>query len=287
MNLIRNIWKKYSKILPDTLYICLEFRKHMGCFPDLKNPKTFNEKLQWLKLYDRNEIYTSLVDKNEVKKVIGNIIGTEYIIPTIGGWEEFDEIDFDKLPNRFVLKCTHDSAGLVIVKNKDLINKKEIKEKMQKCLKINYFYGGREWPYKNVKPRIIAEEYLEDESTKELRDYKFFCFNGEVKCFKIDFDRQNNHRANYYNLKRELLPFGEVSCPPDPEKNLDIPLNFDEMVRIAGILSKETIFSRVDLYNVNNQIYFGEITFFPDSGWGVIEPKEWDTEMGKWIKLEQ
>lgn len=286
-NILRTIWKKYSKILPDQLYIKLEYKKHLGYFPNLKNPKTFNEKLQWIKLHDRNPLYTKMVDKFESKKYVANIIGDEYIIPTLGVWESFDEIDFDKLPDKFVLKCTHDSAGILIVTDKEKLDKKKAKKKFDNCLKRNFYYSGREWPYKNVKPRIIAEQYMEDTQTKELRDYKFFCFGGVVKCFKVDFDRFVQHRANYYDENGQLIDYGEVVCPPNFKKRIHLPSNIMDMKSLAEKLSKETSFLRVDFYCVNGKIYFGELTFFPDSGFGKFINLNQDVEMGRWFHLPE
>lgn len=281
----KRVWKKMSVILPDKIYIELEFKKHLGFFPNLQHPKTFNEKLQWMKLYDRNPQYTKMVDKFEAKRYVSGIIGEQYIIPTLGVWDTFDEIDFDSLPERFVLKCTHDSAGLVIVKDKNKLDKAAARKKIDDCLARNFFYSGREWPYKNVKPRIIAEQYMEDPQTKELRDYKFFCFGGKVKCFKIDFDRFVRHRANYYDPNGMLMDYGEIICPPDHSAKIEIPGNVLQMVNLAEKLATGLPFVRVDFYSVNGRIYFGELTFFPDSGFGKFVVPNQDEEMGKWLHL--
>lgn len=284
-NMIKRLWKTYSKVLPDSLYIQLEYKKHLGCFPNLNKPVTFNEKIQWLKLHDRNPLYTTMVDKFKVKEFVSQRLGPEVIIPTIGVWENFDEINFDNLPNQFVLKCTHDSAGLVIVKDKRQLNKEEAKRKLTQCLKRNYYYSGREWPYKNVLPRIIAEKYMEDKEDGELRDYKFFCFHGEVKCFKVDFNRFVRHQANYYDPLGNLIDFGEASCPPDPSVKLRLPAKIPEMKQMAEQLSAGIPFLRVDFYNVQGTPYFGELTFFPDSGFGKFVNKNQDAIMGKWLSL--
>lgn len=257
-------------------------------FPEklnLNDPKTFNEKLQWLKLYNRIPLYSTLVDKYKVKKYITEKIGKEYVIQTLGVWEKFDEIDFDSLPNQFVLKCTHDSGGLVICKDKQAFDKKNAKQKINRSLKKNYYYHGREWPYKNVKARIIAEQYMEDTETKELRDYKFFCFNGKVKCFKIDFDRATHHRANYYDENGSLLPFGEAVCPPDHSRNIKLPKELNKMIELAERLATDIPFVRVDFYDANGHIYFGEMTFYPASGFGKFIPEEWDYKLGEWLTL--
>ena len=199
---------KYNS-MSDEEYIKKMFKAKLGYELNLENPKTFNEKLQWLKINDRNDMYTTLVDKYAVKKYVSDILGEEYIIPTLGVWDRFEDIEFDNLPEQFVLKCTHDSGGLVICKNKKELNHAKAKKIIDSSLKTNFYWHGREWPYRDVKPRLIAESYMEDEKTSELRDYKFFCFSGTVKCFKIDFDRFINHRANYYGRDMQLLDFGE------------------------------------------------------------------------------
>lgn len=271
--------------LPDETYLKWMFKGRFGKWPDLEAPKTFNEKLQWLKLYDRKPEYTKMVDKYEVKQYVAERIGEEYIIPTLGVWDSFDEIDFDTLPDQFVLKCTHDSGGLVICRDKSKLDKAAAKSKIEHCLKRDFYACSREWPYKDVKPRIIAEAYMEDTATGELRDYKFFCFNGEVKCFKIDFDRFIKHRANYYSPEGDLLPFGESAYPPDVNKILPMPHSLKEMIDFAQKLSANIPFLRVDFYEVGKQIYFGELTFYPAAGFGFFTSEEWDLKLGEWIQL--
>ena len=272
------------KWIPDGLYLRFRYFVLMKKVLRLRKPVTFNEKLQWLKLHDRRPIYTTMVDKCEAKKFVAERIGEQYIIKTLGVWNTFDEIDFDQLPNQFVLKCTHDSGGLVIVNDKSKLDIEQARNKIEKCLKINYFWNGREWPYKNVKPRIIAEDYIAVEG-EDLRDYKFFCFNGKVECFKIDFDRFIEHRANYYTPQGEMLPFGEAVCPPDFDRNIEMPSNLDLMIELAKKLSVDTSFVRVDFYNVRGNIYFGELTFFPGSGAGPFIPSIWDEKLGDLLQL--
>lgn len=275
------------KCLPDKIAIILQYLYHFKKLPDLNHPKTFNEKLQWLKLNDRNPQYTKMVDKYEVRKYISDKIGEKYLIPLIGGpWDDTSEIDFSQLPNQFVLKCTHDSGSIVICRDKKNFDKKKLDE-LNRKLKKNFYYEGREWPYKNVRPRIIAEKYMEDSCTHELRDYKFFCFNGSVKYFKVDFNREVAHRANYYNVKQELMEFGEVICPPDFEKKINIPLDLNEMISLAEIIAKGTKFVRIDFYYANGLVYFGEITFFPMSGYGKFIPEEWDYILGEQLCVDE
>lgn len=272
-------------IKSDKLFINLFYYTAFAKLPDLKNPQTFNEKLQWLKLYNRKPEYIKMVDKCDAKKYVASIIGEDHIIPTLGVYNNVDEIDFDTLPKQFVLKCTHDSGGLVICKDKDELDIESAKEKLHRNFSENIFWRTREWPYKNIKPRVIAEKYLIDESGIELKDYKFFCFNGICKFFKIDFNRYVEHHANYYDRDLKLLPFGENACPPIFNKSLFIPDNINEMIRLAEVVANENPFVRVDFYNVNGRIYFGEITFFPDSGVGVLNPIEWDAKIGSYINL--
>jgi len=279
------VFNRLLWLLPDRLFLKIKYRQLMGRKLDLKNPQTFNEKLQWLKLYDHNPIYTTMVDKFEAKRYVAGIIGEEYIIPTIGVWERVDSINWDNLPNQFVLKCTHDSGGLVICRDKTDLNKKEAMQKLRNGLRHDYYLGNREWPYKNVPRRIIAERYMEDEITHELRDYKFFCFDGKVKMFKVDYDRFTEHHANYYTPTGELLPFGEVAYPPKKDKVLELPTQLKQMVEMAERLSKGIPFLRVDFYVINGCIYFGELTFFPASGMGRWTDDRWDKRIGAWIKL--
>jgi hypothetical protein len=280
---------KFAVLFPDKLYLKLMFRLKIGYWMDFDNPQTFNEKLQWLKLYNRQPVYTHMVDKYAVKRYVADMTGEEYLIPTIGVWDSVDRIDFDSLPNQFVLKTTHGGGGggVVICKDKSHFDIEQCKIKLQHSLETCIYRNLREWPYKDVPCRVIAEQYMVDESGYELKDYKFFCFNGNVKIVKVDFNRQTLHRANYYSKDFDLLPFGEEVCPP----NLDIvhskPYNFEAMVETAERLASHIPFCRVDLYNVNGKIYFGEITFFPASGFGPFTETEWDHTLGSWLVLPE
>ncbi len=275
---------KLSHLVPDKLYLKYMHRAHIGKMLNLKKPQTFNEKLQWLKLYNRDPEQIKLVDKYEVKKYIAETIGEEYVIPTLGIYERFEDIDFDALPDQFVLKCTHDSGSTVICPDKASFDVAAAREKLTRKLKSNLFWHGREWPYKTVKPRIIAEQYITIDG-EAPNDYKFFCFDGTVKCFKIDYDRFKDHRANYYAPDGELLRFGEVVCPPDFDRVVALPRLKDEMIALAEKLSAGHPFLRVDFYEISRQIYFGELTFYPASGFGPFEPVQWDDTLGSWIPL--
>lgn len=272
------------RFIPDDIYIQLNYFAHFKKFCNLNNPKTYNEKLNWLKLHDHNPTYTSLVDKYEVKEHVAKTIGNEYIIPTLGVWDSFDDIEFDKLPNQFVLKCTHDSEGLVIVKDKSELDKKIAKEKIETALKQNFYYIGREWPYKNVKPRIIAEKYMEDHIDGELRDYKFFCFDGEPKLMFIASDRDSDHvKFDYYDLQFNHLDIKQKY--PHSQKELRKPVTFENMIELSKILSKGYAHVRVDFYEVDGHLYFGELTFYHFSGFMPFVPNYWDKVFGDFIKL--
>ena len=262
------------------------FLSRMGQELNLDNPKTFNEKLQWIKLYYHDPLYTELVDKLLVKDYISKMIGDKYVIRTLGVWSSFEDIDINKLPNQFVLKCTHDSGGIYICKNKSNIDIKKAKSILSNSLKRNYYYLGFEWPYKNVIPRIIAEEYKEDNITKDLRDYKFFCFNGKVKALFVATDRQNANeevKFDFFDENYNHLPIkqGHENALIPPEK----PSKFEEMKMLAEKLSINIPHVRIDFYEANNQVYFGEMTFFSYSGWTKFEPYEWDYKFGEWLIL--
>ena len=276
--------KYMLRFVPDKLYIQMYYFAHFKKFCNLKNPKTYNEKLNWLKLHDRNPLYTTLVDKYAAKEYVARIIGNGYIIPTLGVWDTFDDIDFDKLPNQFVLKCTHDSEGLVIVQDKNKLDKDAAKKKIEAALRQNFYYIGREWPYKNVKPRIIAEQYMEDHVDGELRDYKFFCFNGEPKAMFIASDRASDHvKFDYFDMQFNHLDIKQKY--PHAQKTLRKPVTFEEMIEFSKILSKGYLHVRVDFYEVDGHLYFGELTFYHFSGFMPFEPDRWDKVFGEWLEL--
>lgn len=275
----------YNRISDENLLKKL-YKIEMGKKLDLSNPVTFNEKLQWLKLYDRNPDYIDLVDKFEVKKIVATIIGDEYIIPTLGVWEKFDDIDFSVLPNQFVLKCTHDSGGVVICNDKMKFDYKKARQILQRSLKKNFYYFTREWPYKDIKPRIIAEQYIEEAEFSELRDYKFFCFNGEVKSLFIASERQDNNVETKFDFfDREFNHLKLINGHPNADVTPRKPKNFDKMIHLAEILSKDIPHVRVDFYEVEDRIYFGEMTFYHWSGMVPFEPEEWDYLFGRYIDL--
>lgn len=274
-------------LIPDKIYLRCLFRLRVGYKLNLKNPTSFNEKLQWLKIYNRHNLQTKMVDKAEVKKYVAELIGEEYIIPTIAVYDTPDQIDFESLPNQFVLKCTHDSGGVVVCKDKSTLNKDEVRAKFGRWLKTNYFYQNREWPYKNVKPRIIAEQYMEDESGYELKDYKWFCFNGEPKVLFIAADRgmeNEETKFDFYDMDFNHLPF--TNGHPNASKLPRKPKGFDQMKELAAKLSVGEPHVRVDFYDINGCVYFGELTFYHWSGMVPFEPQEWDYIFGSWIKIQ-
>ncbi len=287
----RRFWEraKYwdlTNILSDKMFIKIEYKNRMRKKLNLKNPQTFNEKLQWLKLYDRKSVYTKMVDKYEVKSYVADKIGDEYIIPTLGVWDSFDEIDFDKLPDQFVLKCTHDSGGLVICRDKSKLNKERAKKKIELSLKRNYYYHGREWAYKGVKPRVIAEKYMEDSNGKSLTDYKFYCFNGKPEYLYVSYGLENHATASisFLTLDWEFAAFYRSDFKPFKELPAK-PSKFNEMLVLAEKLAQGCDFIRVDLYQIGEQIYFSELTFSPCSGFMPFKPSEWDSKLGELISL--
>lgn len=276
-----------DQYLSDELYLKLLYQKMFGKKLNLENPQTFNEKLQWLKLYDRRPEYTTMVDKYAVKKYVADIIGDEYVIPTYGVWDSPDDIEWDLLPEQFVLKCTHDSGGQVICRDKSRLDKAQAISRLKKSLKTDYYKAGREWPYENVPRRVIAERYMEDPSNiNDLPDYKFFCFDGEVKALFIGTERGTGDvKFDYYDADFNHLDL--IQIHPMSGKNLPRPLNFEIMRALASKLSKGIPQVRVDFYNINGNIYFGELTFFHHGGIIPFHPEKWDYIFGSWIKLPQ
>lgn len=272
----------------DEMYLKLLYLFELHKWPDLKQPRTFNEKIQWLKLHDRKPEYIKMVDKYAVKDYVAGIIGEEHIIPTLGVWDRFDDINFDELPRQFVLKTTHGGGGMAVVicKDKTTFDKAKARRILERSLHGDIYKAFREWPYKDVPKRIIVEKFMATEVGEDgLKDYKFFCFNGSVKFFKIDFGRFTDHHANYYDTDGKLLPFGEAAYSPQLDADIHIPSTLKEMVTVAEKLSKGIPFLRVDLYSIYGRVYFGEITFYPASGLGKIAPNGWDEKIGNRLEL--
>lgn len=275
------------RVIPSAPYLKLLYRVRTGKKLDLKHPKTFNEKLQWLKLYDHRPEYPALVDKARVKDIIAKRIGEQYIIPTLGIWDRAEEIDFDSLPDRFVLKCTHDSGSILVCRDKASFDREKAKASLRKSLKTDWYWPGREWAYKSVKPRILAEAYLEPEDlTEGLRDFKFMCFDGRV-AFSSTATRRfdpNGMCLTFHDRDWNRLPF-ERDHPAEKEL-LPRPECYDDMVRVAEELSRGMPFARVDLYQEKGRVYFGEITLYPANGTAQFQPEEWDLKWGELLKLD-
>lgn len=287
--ILARIVKGRFYFLPDKVYLNIVYRASFGKSINWKDPQTYNEKLQWLKINDRKSIYSRMVDKYEAKEYVANIIGRNHIIPTLAVCDTFDDIDFKNLPDKFVIKTTHDSGTVIICKDKKTFDYKNAKKIINRSLNHNFYYWGREWPYKNVKPRIIIEKYMEDETSKELKDYKWFCFNGVPKAMFIATDRftpNTDTKFDFYDMNFRHLPFTNGHPNVDGAEILK-PEGFDEMKNLAAKLSKNIPQVRVDFYVINGDIYFGELTFFHWSGFVPFKPEKWDYTFGSWISLPQ
>lgn len=303
--------KGFFRHMPDREFYEKSYRLSYGKKLDLANPKGFSEKIMWLKLYDRKPLYSTLVDKYAVRSYLAERLGEEYLIPLVGGpWEHFDDIDFSLLPQQFVLKCTHDSGSVIVCRDKDSFDRAAAREKLSKRLKRNYYYGNREWPYKDVAPRIIAEEYLCQSGSRQpvesgqtitasqlqreqgLLDYKFLCFNGEVKVLFLDIgvidgsSTATNYFRNIYDRNFNLLPVLETRANfPQP---VEKPLGYENMLAAAEKLSQGFPSLRVDMYNLDGKIYIGELTLYHGAGLGnFFYPPEWDEIFGSWIELPE
>lgn len=275
--------KKMAGVFPDRIYLKCLYRIHLGRRLDLDHPLFFTEKLQWLKLYYHRPECTEMVDKYAAKFKVERLVGSEFVIPTLGVWSSADDIDFASLPDRFVLKCTHDSGGVVICKDKAALDECAVRDRLDRCLKRDYYVRTREWPYRNVPRRIIAEPYLEDESG-ELTDYKFMCFDGVPKVMFVAANRSSHKTFDYYDMDFRPLPI-ESRYGARTGKLMAKPDAFDEMKRIASVLSAGFPHVRVDLYCVENHVYWGELTFFDSNGLDDMKSLEWDRRLGEWLHL--
>lgn len=272
--------------MSDETFLKLKYKNVFGKKLDLENPKTFNEKLQWLKLYNRKPEYTIMVDKYKVRDYIAQMLGEEYLIPLLGVWDDPDEIDFDALPDQFVLKCNHNSGlGMCICKDKSKLNIPKVRAELRKGLKENYYIKFREWPYKDVPRKIIAEKYMTNGNGEDLNDYKLMCFNGKVKTTFVCSDRfsKDGLKVTFYDTDWRRMPFERHY--PASKAEIDKPQTYEKMVTLAEKLAFGIPFVRVDFYEINGNIYFGELTFFPGSGYEEFTPEEWDKTLGDWIKL--
>ena len=281
--ILSSCWFLFS----DKVSLKIQYRIRMGRRLDLRNPKRYTEKQQWLKLYDRKPEYTVMVDKIAAKDYVAKKIGDQYIIPTLGSWHHFDEIDFDLLPERFVLKTNHGGGGNTVVfcKNKSKFNKDRAKMILEKSLKQNIYLNFREWPYKNVKPMIFAEQMMENGGTMGLMDYKFYCFNGVPRVLLIASNRFTTHNFNYFDMDFHPLPISSVDGKPIDVDLITRPQSFEEMKSVAKLLSHNIPHLRVDLYEVDGKVFFGELTFFDSSGFDNLNSDSVDLEWGSWITL--
>lgn len=290
---IKRFWtipafERMLRLLPDSVYLRILYRKNVGVWPNLKNPQKFTEKIQWLKMHNRKPEYSIMVDKFLVKDYVARIIGKEYIIPTLAVWESVDDIDPNVLPEKFVLKWNHDSGSIVICKDKKNFDLTTAKKKLAWGERANGFWYGREWPYKNVKPVIIAEQYMQecDNPDGDLTDFKFYCFNGMPMYCQVIRDRNTKETIDFYDMEWKHQDF--IGLNPVARNGLTPvarPQHLDKMKDICRMLADKAPFTRVDLYVINGRVYFGEITFFPASGFGVFTPSVWDKKLGDLIKL--
>ena len=274
---------KIFRILPDRQFQKIEYRIKTGKKLDIDNPKLFNEKLQWLKLHDRKPEYTIMVDKYEVRKYVAEKIGEEHLIPLLGVYNSFDEIDFSKLPNQFVLKPNHTSGNVFICKDKSKIDYVSLRKEVHAWMKRRYYWAHREWPYKDVKPRIVCEKYLSvNDSVPD--DYKFMCFNGEPRIVQVHHDRFGTHTQDNYDTSWSKSPIINTQVP-NSALLVDKPRAFEKMMYLARKLAAGTRYSRIDFYEIEGRVFFGEITLYPRAGCGSLEPSEYEILLGEWIHL--
>lgn len=271
----------------DRKYIKVKYWLRLGSLCDLDNPKTFQEKLQWIKLNDRKPIYHQMVDKYDAKELIAERVGDEYVIPTIGLWDKFDDIDFEQLPNQFIIKNTHDSSTYFICQDKNKLDILQVRKRLRiDTRKHDFYYYSREWPYKGLKHRIIAEPLLNDGKGDYLTDYKFFTFNGEPKFFYVTSNRgcEGGLKEDFFDVDGNLMEINQLGYYNNP-KTPDLPVNLSKMIEFSRILSKDTYHLRVDFYEIKGKMYVGELTFFDGGGFHPFTPKKYNRILGDWIKL--
>ncbi len=272
------------RLLADKPYLKLYYWARLGKRLPISRPQSFSAKTQWLKLYGRRHEYIKMVDKYAAKEYIAEKIGAEYVVPLLGAWDDFAGIDFCQLPDQFVLKTTHDSGGVIICRNKQAFDVRSARKKLNKHLKRKYYFLGREWPYKYVKPRIIAEKYLTDESGKELKDYKVHVFNGVPRLIHVDYGRFVEHKRNFYTPEWQYCHIG-MTYPNDASVQIERPERLDLMLELSRIIAKDIPYLRVDFYSVGQTIYLGEMTLYSNSGYEVLQPEEYDMVLGGWLDL--
>lgn len=277
--------------LPDRAILRMLWWVRTGKKLNDKTPKSFNEKIQWLKIYNHDPKLNLFVDKYAVREYVKDILGESCLIPLIGVWDDPDEIDFNLLPSQFVLKCNHNAAiGLCICRNKENLDEGHVVKELKRGLRKNFYYSSREWAYKDVRRKVICEKYMEDSSGKGLRDYKFFCFNGVAKFVYLSEGLENHDTAkiSFYDLDGNEMPFKRKDYAPFSEKP-SFPKNFNELIDSANKLATSTKlpFVRIDLYSIDNKMYFSEITCYPNSGFIPFDPDEWDDKVGSWMDLSK
>jgi hypothetical protein len=276
---------KICRILTDPVFLKISYRIRFGKNLNLKNPETFNEKIQWMKLYDRRPEYSKLADKFAVKSYVAKMIGEEYIVPLYGAYDRYEDIDFEQLPDQFVLKPNHTSGDVFICADKSKIDHALLRKEVSRWLKREYYWVNREWPYIYIKPKIICEKYIINKTDADLKDYKFMCFHGKVRFCVVCSNRKSPDGLNmdYYDMDWQHLPI--MHAWPNSGGQIVRPVNYDKMVEIARILSKDLPFVRVDLYETEERPYFGELTLYPGSGYGEFKPETYDYLLGSWIDL--
>ena len=280
--------KGWLNWVPDSLYLKVLYRVIMGRKLNLKNPKEYNEKLQWLKLNDRKPEYSTMVDKYEVRGYIGDLLGDKYLIPCLGIYDSVDDIDIDALPDKFVLKCTHDSGSVEICKDKSSFDIEGARHRLSQAMKRNYYATYREWPYKYVKPRIIAEGYLEGDGG-DLKDYKVMCFNGEAKIIEVHENRfveGKVHTQTFYDREWNIVPLTQIETVT-VDRPGERPRQLDEILRLSELIAKNMYHARIEWYIEGDKIYFGEITFFDGSGFESFSTPEMERMLGDMINLPE
>lgn len=274
----------WRHLISDKQFVSLFYRAYHHRPLNLTNPQTFNEKLQWLKLYDRKEEYTQLTDKYLVRQYVKEKIGEQYLVPLLAVWDRPEDINFSKLPNQFVLKCNHDSHSVVICRDKETLDKKAAIKKLLKAFNTQYFWKGREHNYKNIQRKIIAEKYITDQNSDELTDYKYFCFNGIPYFVQVDSNRFTNHTRNFYDIDWNFINV-EYGCKNNPFKIDPKPKAHEKILQLASILAAGIPHVRVDFYVLENHIYFGELTFHHGGGGMMVSPQEYDQLWGSYLVL--
>ncbi len=282
-----NAQRGFYRSMPDEEFLCRMYEAKTGKKLELEHPVEFNQKLQWMKLYYRNPLLTTLVDKAEAKKYVAERIGEEYIIPTYGVWNSFDEIDFDQLPEQFVLKGTHDSKSVVVCRDKSKLDWKKAKKTIDASLSKNYYEKYREWAYKDVPPRVIAEKFMQDDSGEELSDYKVMCFGGEPKIIQVHHGRFSYHTQDIYDQDWNKMDIDQGATMPTSPEEMPKPAFLEEMLRLSRTLAEGFPEVRVDWYYAENHLYFGEMTFYDAAGWDDFRPDIWNKIIGDWIVLPE